>query len=76
MFKGEVANYLEMCSPDLSPVVDAYEHALMARFPRGRYLVGPHRMLCWLLFVLPDWLGDKLANVDKNKAIPACAKRN
>ena len=64
-----------MGSSDLSPVVDAYEHALIARLPRARYIVGPNRTFWWSLMLIPDWLGDKLAMGNEDRATPICAKR-
>ena len=53
-------NYVNKGTGDISPVVDAYEHALLARVPRTRYLIGPTRHLFRVVAMLPDWLGDRL----------------
>ena len=45
---------------DLSPVVDAYEHALLAIYPRPRYTVGSGTSLMALLAALPESIGDWL----------------
>ncbi|XP_021378236.1 retinol dehydrogenase 7-like [Mizuhopecten yessoensis] len=38
-------------------VVDAYEHALTAKYPEGRYLVGKDsNTFFWLLYIAPEWL--------------------
>ena len=49
-------------SERISDVVDAYEHALLGRFPRARYLVGKDAKLVWIPFNhwMPEWLGDLL----------------
>jgi len=43
---------------DLSPVVDAYEHALLSRYPRPRYMVGRGTTFMAALAVLPESIGD------------------
>jgi len=43
---------------DLSPVVDAYEHALLARYPRPRYMVGRGTFFIALIAALPESIGD------------------
>jgi len=48
---------------DLSPVVDAYEHALLASYPRPRYMVGAGAGFVALLAALPDSIGDWLMSV-------------
>ena len=49
-------------SERISDVIDAYEHALLGRFPRARYLVGKDAKLVWIPFNhwMPEWLGDLL----------------
>jgi len=40
-------------------VVDAYQHALLGRFPRARYVVGGDAKYVYLpIQWLPEWLGD------------------
>jgi len=64
-------------SPRISNVVDAYEHALLGRFPRARYLVGYDARFLWIpIQWLPEWLGDWVLDVlSPNKAIPAALKK-
>jgi len=50
---------LPFASASLTDVVDAYEHALLGRFPRARYLVGKDANYLFIpLQALPEWLGD------------------
>jgi len=45
--------------PQMSDVLDAYEHALLGVYPRARYVVGYDARFFWLpLQALPEWLGD------------------
>ena len=76
VLKADVEKYLKLGSSDLCPVVDAYEHALMARVPRPRYLVGPKAFLWRILPLLPEWLLDKLIEAgNPDRAIPACVTK-
>jgi len=43
---------------DISPVVEAYEHALLASYPRPRYLVGPGAGFMGVLAMLPETISD------------------
>ena len=43
---------------DITPVIDAYIHALMAVFPRARYAVGKDAKIWLTTQALPEWLGD------------------
>jgi len=45
---------------DLSPVIDACEHGLLARYPRPRYRVGFSAKLMSILALLPEFIGDWL----------------
>jgi len=47
---------------DLSPVVDAYEHALLARYPRPRYTVGALAAVGAFMAALPECVSDFLLN--------------
>ena len=54
-----VAKNDKVSSTRISDVVDAYEHALLGRFPRVRYVVGKDAKYLWLpVQALPEWLGD------------------
>ena len=48
MAKTEQASKLGGFSKDIYKVLDAYEHALLARFPRTRYLVGYDARFVWM----------------------------
>ena len=69
-----------LISEDITPVVDAYTHALTAVFPRARYVVGKDAKYLWLtLQALPEFLGDffieLLATMNGVKPIPAACKK-
>ena len=61
----------------LSLVVDAYEHALLGRYPRARYLVGNDaRYLLAPIQTLPEWLGDWiLRKLESGRPLPAAVER-
>lgn len=63
-----------MVSKNVHHVVAAYEHALLGRFARARYVVGMDARLVWLpVQALPEWLSDwildKTARRPKPKAL-------
>ena len=66
-----------LSSGHTNDVVNAYEHALCAMFPRARYVVGFDANYIWLpLQPLPEWLGDWLLDrMAWDKPIPAVLKR-
>ena len=46
-------------SHKIEHVVDAYEHALLYRYPRARYLVGwDANTVARMIMILPEWVGD------------------
>jgi retinol dehydrogenase-16 len=47
-----------MQSDRLSDVTDAYEHAILGRYPRTRYVVGWLARTMLLIQALPEWFGD------------------
>ncbi|KAH9498877.1 Retinol dehydrogenase 7 [Bulinus truncatus] len=56
--KSSKFNYM---SHDISPVVDAYTHALTSRFPKTRYSVGPDMKLFYLpMSYLPTCITDRI----------------
>lgn len=60
-------------SPKVHMVVDAYEHAITARFPKARYVVGWDAQIMFrLLWNLPEWLSDYL--VTRPMATPEGAR--
>lgn len=67
----------KVASTRISDVIDAYEHALLGRYPRARYVVGNDARFLWLpLQALPEWLGDWiLDHLDPKKPIPAALKK-
>jgi hypothetical protein len=64
-------------SSDITPVIDAYQHAVLSQFPRGRYAVGHVTRLVYLpLSYLPDWLSDPIMEfLNFSQLVPAAAKR-
>ena len=48
---------------DVSPVVDAYEHALLATYPRPRHMVGAGSVSSRILAALPEFIADWLLGV-------------
>ena len=57
----------------LNDVVEAYEHALLARYPRARYLVGQDAVYKARLAAMPEWYSDwKLDS--KGKPVPAACR--
>ena len=58
LFDNEDLRANRIMPSDLSPVVDAYEHALLARHPRPRYLVGPGTTVMASIAALPENIGD------------------
>ncbi|KAK2146687.1 hypothetical protein LSH36_589g01086 [Paralvinella palmiformis] len=60
----------KMSSLRINDVVDAYKHALLAMFPRARYIVGLDAKYVWLpLQMLPEWMSDYIL-VTANKLRP------
>ncbi|KAH9508453.1 Retinol dehydrogenase 7 [Bulinus truncatus] len=52
---------LKYVKPDISPVVEAYTHALTSRYPKTRYIVGwDAKLICIPLTYLPDCLSDPI----------------
>ena len=45
---------------DTSVVVNAYIHALTARFPRARYVLGKDAKVWLAIEMLPEWLRDRI----------------
>ncbi len=51
-------NLAKVMNTDITPVVDAYIHGLLGRFPRARYVLGKGATIPLLVQALPEWLGD------------------
>lgn len=71
----------KLASGRVEDVVGAYEHALLGRFPRARYVIGTDAIFLWLpVQWLPEWIGDYIlecmARLDKKRVIPAALKKN
>ncbi|KAH9508455.1 Retinol dehydrogenase 16 [Bulinus truncatus] len=72
---GDVeALYVKMYSPgsqhvtkDITPVVEAYTHALTSRYPRTRYSAGWDAKLVYIpLSYLPTWISDRVMALPKS----------
>ena len=59
---------------DVTPVLDAYTHALLGRFPRARYLVGKSSGALMLIQSLPEWIGDRILRLQRKGDKPAACK--
>lgn len=57
-FRKHQLGGIESLPSDIGPVVRAYEHALLASYPRPRYLVGSDAVLMAILAKLPEFIGD------------------
>jgi len=55
---GDEKSYFETLPTDLSPVVDAYEHALLASYPRPRCIVGRGAFVTAILAAIPEFISD------------------
>ena len=65
----------KLASARLDDVVDCYEHAALAMFPRARYMPGRDaRLLFWPLTLLPEWVSDFIIMADPNTPVPAACK--
>ncbi|XP_021347792.1 retinol dehydrogenase 2-like [Mizuhopecten yessoensis] len=54
-------NIQQVLSPDLYKVVDALTHALIAVYPRARYVVGLDANIVFrFIWNLPEWIGDRV----------------
>lgn len=60
-------------SPKINKVVEAYEHAITARFPKTRYVVGWDAQIPFrILWNLPEWITDFI--LSKTMCTPKGAK--
>jgi hypothetical protein len=58
-------------SQNLDLVVDCYEHAITATFPRGRYMPGyDSKYIYYALSLLPEWLSDWLLVMGSRIKLP------
>jgi hypothetical protein len=51
-------NWFKVAKKSLDPVVDAYVHALLGRYPRARYLCGLDALMMATLAAMPEWFSD------------------
>lgn len=77
MIETELNASTSMASRRLTAVVDVYEHALLGRYPRARYLVGyDAKYLFAPLQVLPEWLSDWVfRKFQSTRPLPAVLRR-
>jgi len=76
LLEKEIDKMLEFASDRCSDVTDAYEHALFARFPRERYLVGFDAKYVYIpVQALPEWLSDWIMRViNPGRSLPVVEK--
>jgi len=77
ILENDVKALLQMASDRLTDVVDAYEHALLGRFPRVRYLVGNDAKYLFVpVQALPEWLGDWIfRKFESGRPLPEAMKK-
>lgn len=64
------------CVADVTPVIDAYQHAVLGRFPRARYLVGSEARLSAIIHdYLPECLSDAFLTMYSLKQVPAALEK-
>ena len=64
-----------LVSDKLSDVIDTYEHALLARFPRARYVVGKDAKYFFLpMQWMPEWLGDWIMHLQSPLPRPSSVR--
>ena len=64
-----------MSSDNIGEVVDAYQHALLGRFPRARYVLGKDALyFIRVMEKLPEWIPDLFLDkcLDTKRPLPAC----
>jgi len=68
----------KLMSEKIDDVVNAYKHALLAVFPRARYVVGLDARFLWLpLQMLPEWMSDFiLVKTNKDRLMSKAARQN
>jgi NAD(P)-dependent dehydrogenase (short-subunit alcohol dehydrogenase family) len=54
----QLLNLVKYANESLDPVVDAYVHALLGRYPRARYLCGLDAQLIAKVAAMPEWFSD------------------
>jgi retinol dehydrogenase-16 len=66
-----------LASGRLNIVTDAFEHAILGRYPQARYVIGADIKFLFLpVAVLPERLGDWiLAMLDRSKPLPAILRK-
>ena len=64
----------KIINEDLSPVLDAYTHALLGMFPCARYLVGKRASAVVFIQSLPEWLGDRILRLLSSRIKPAACR--
>ncbi|KAF1748860.1 hypothetical protein GCK72_025327 [Caenorhabditis remanei] len=72
-YKHSRFSRLSHCADDLNPVIDAYEHALFAKYPKTRYWVGWDTILFYIpLATLPTFAQDWFISYQRrDRPVPA-----
>jgi len=68
--KRQQLHAVESLPSDIDCVTDALEHALLAIYPRPRYLVGRDALIMAVLAMLPEFVGDWV--FARRLQLPAC----
>ena len=58
LVKRQQVRGIENLPTDISPVINACEHALLATHPQPRYLVGSDAVVMAILAKLPEFIAD------------------
>ncbi|CAD6190511.1 unnamed protein product [Caenorhabditis auriculariae] len=77
-YKESRFSRLSHCADDLNPVLDAYTHALLGKYPKTRYWVGWDTILFYIpLATLPTFAQDAFIRFQRrNRPVPEAMKRN
>ncbi|CAI2357929.1 unnamed protein product [Caenorhabditis sp. 36 PRJEB53466] len=77
-YKDSRFSRLSHCADDLNPVIEAYTHALLAKYPKTRYWVGWDTILFYIpLATLPTFAQDWFIRFQRrNRPVPAAMKKH
>ena len=74
VLKRSSAGLDKVMNEDISPVLDAYTHALLGKFPRARYVIGKLASIFIFIQSLPEWLGDGILSLRSSGIKPAACR--
>ncbi|CCD70892.1 dietary restriction down regulated [Caenorhabditis elegans] len=77
-YKNSRFSRLSHCADDLNPVIDAYDHALLGKYPKTRYWVGWDTILFYIpLATLPTFAQDWFISFQRcSRPVPASMKNH